>query len=167
MSVIVKVEAAAAEPHAVDYRWDADTDILTATVRDACAGHGMSGSVEIEGADGSWLILDVRGGSIAAVEVAVWPEVKNVGTLAPPAEPLAVVASIPARPAERGIVSVEVDTRLTAEADAGERTIHFRMGNPRVTSVVHAAQDLLLDLDERRHLVGVWMLNVPPFPSDP
>ena len=170
MSVIVNMEAAPTEPQAVDYRWDADTDILTATVRDTCAGDGMSGSVEIEGADGSWLILDVRGGRIAAVEVAVWPEVKNVGTLAPPAEPpaepLAAVATIPARASERGIVSVEVDTRLTAEADAGERTIHFRMGNPRVTSVVHAAQDLLLDLDERRHLVGVWMLNVPPFPSD-
>lgn len=167
MSVTVMLGAAAAKPPAVDYRWDADTDILTAHVRDVRAGDGMSGSVEIEGSDGSWLILDVRGGRLAAVEVAVWPEVKIVGTLAPPAAPLTAVATIPARPSQPGIVSVEVDTRLTAEADAAEQTIHFRLGNQRVASVVYAAKDLLLELDERRKLVGVWMLNVPPFPSDP
>jgi hypothetical protein len=154
-------------PSGVDYRWDADTDILTAHIRTVAPGTGMSGSVEIEGTDGSWLILDVKGGQIAGVEVAVWPDVKNVGTLAPPTNAARAVISIPARASQPGIASLEVDTQLSAQADAAERTIHFRLGNPRVASAVHVAADLLLELDERHHLVGVWMLNVPPFPSDP
>jgi hypothetical protein len=170
MHIAVKLDAPSGKPSVVKYRWDADTDILSAHVRDVRAGtgqNGMTGSVEIEGADGSWLILDVRAGQIAGVEVAVWPDVKNVGTLVPPPAPMHASVSIPARSSQPGIAALEVDTRLTAEADAAERTIHFRLGSPQVTSVVRAATDLLLELDERQHLVGVWMLNVPPFPSDP
>ena len=170
MHIAVKLDAPAGKPSAVEYRWDADTDILSAHVRDVRVGpgqNGMTGSVEIEGADGSWLILDVRAGQIAGVEVAVWPDVKNVGSLVPPSAPMDASVSIPARSSQPGIAALEVDTRLTAEADAAERTIRFRLGSPPITSVVRAAADLLLELDERQHLVGVWMLNVPPFPSDP
>ena len=38
----------------------------------------MSGSVELEGSDGSWLILDVASGCIDGVEVAVVP-LRNQG----------------------------------------------------------------------------------------
>ena len=44
----------------------------------------MSGSVGLEGADGSWLILDVAAGRINGVEVAVWPDVRKLPALAPP-----------------------------------------------------------------------------------
>ena len=72
--IAVKVEpaqAASSPLPRVEYRWDADTDILTATMTGGAKGQGMSGSVGIEGADGSWLIFDVSGGRIAGVEVAV------------------------------------------------------------------------------------------------
>ena len=42
----------------VEYRWDRDTDILTASAKAPTSGDGVSGSVELTGADGSWLILD-------------------------------------------------------------------------------------------------------------
>src|SRR5437763_14529651 len=84
VSVAVQLEPALSSPPAVDYRWDADTDILTARLRGVSAGAGMSGSVEIEGSDGSWLILDVASGSIDGVEVAVWPGVDERHSLAPP-----------------------------------------------------------------------------------
>jgi hypothetical protein len=164
MAVVVSLGADGAAP-AVEYRWDADTDILTASVAVGSPGPGMTGSVEIEGSDGSWLILDLRGGEIAGVEVAVWPDVTIVPTLEPPGTVSEARATIPARPSQPGVASIEVDTRLTARADSAERTIHFRLGNPRVSATVRAGSDLLLELDDARQIVGVWMLNVPPFPS--
>ena len=84
MTVAVQLEPAASVP-AVEYRWDADTEILTARLRGANGRTGMSGSVELEGSDGSWLILDVASGCIDGVEVAVWPDVHKRRGLAPPA----------------------------------------------------------------------------------
>jgi hypothetical protein len=147
------------------YRWDVDTEILTASIAVPDSGAGMTGSVEIEGSDGSWLILDVRGGAIAGIEVSVWPEVAIVPNLMPPAEVSSARVTLPSRPSQPGVASVEVDTRLTARADSAERTVHFRLGNPRVSTTVRAASDLLLDLDDNRQVVGVWMLNVPSFPG--
>jgi hypothetical protein len=64
------------------------------------------------------------------------------------------------------VAAVEVDTQVTAEADHAERTIHFRFAGGRGGQVVRVAQDLLLDIDERSRLAGVWLLNVPPFPGE-
>ena len=166
MNVAVRVAPTEGTPAAVEYRWDVDTDILTAHIAASDAGEGLSGSVEIEGRDGSWLILDVRRGQLAGVEVAVWPDVRIAGALTPPASVVNARVSIPARPLQPGTVSVEVDTQLTAEADQAERTVHFRIGGARTAQTVRAAQDLLLELDKEQHIVGVWMLNVPPFPGE-
>jgi hypothetical protein len=164
MAIVVSLGDEVAPPP-VEYRWDADTDILTASLPVRGAGAGMTGSVGIEGSDGSWLLLELQGGEIAGVEVAVWPDVSIVSSLQPPAEATNAKPTIPARPSQPGIASVEMDTRLTARADAAERTIHFRLGSPRVSTTVRAGSDLLLELDDARQIVGVWMLNVPPFPS--
>ena len=86
MSIAVRVEPLHGTPSDVEYRWDTDTDILTANLRARAVGEGASGSVEIEGSDGSWLILDLNGGSMHGVEVAVWPEVRKRSSLAPPSE---------------------------------------------------------------------------------
>jgi hypothetical protein len=150
---------------AVEYRWDADTEILTATLRSGAKGQGMSGSVEIEGSDGSWLIFDVSAGRIAGVEVSVWPDVRKVGELKPPADVQTGIITVPSRPSQPGVASVEVDTRLVADADAAERTIHFRFGAARPVRVVRLAEDLLFDVDDAEHIAGVWLLNVPPFPT--
>lgn len=166
MHVSVKLDAAPPTVRAVEYRWDADTDILTAAIPGVTGSGGMTGSVELEGVDGSWLILDVRGDEIAGVEVAVWPDVRIVPVLTPPANASDALVTIPARRSQPGVAALEVDTQLSAEADAAERTVHFRVGAATPQTTVRAAHDLLLELDARHHLVGVWMLNVPPFPSD-
>jgi hypothetical protein len=167
--IAVKVEpaqAASSPLPRVEYRWDADTDILTATMTGGAKGQGMSGSVGIEGADGSWLIFDVSGGRIAGVEVAVWPDVRKVQELTLPADTAPALVSIPSRPSQPGIASLEIDTRLVADADPAERTIHFRFGAPRTARAVRVGEDLILDIDAADHIAGVWLLNVPPFPSD-
>jgi hypothetical protein len=72
---------------------------------------------------------------------------------------------VPARLPQPGLASLEVETPLAAEADDAEQVIHFRMGPKREIRTVRFARDLLLDLDPRSRISGLWLLNVPPFPS--
>lgn len=187
MSIAVRCEPWSGPLREVAYRWDEDTDILSASLSPidvarpdapvssdpvpaggvwgaaslSADAAGRSTTIEIEGSDGSWLILDLTEERINGVEVAVWPEVRKRSALAPPAgvEPRVVFA---ARRSPPQSLATEVDTRISAESDAAERTIHFRLGVGRATRTVGLARDLLLDLDARERIVGVWLLNVPP-----
>ena len=165
MNVVVHLEPAADTCPDVEYRWDADTDILIARLKGAETNVGMSGSVDFQGADGSWVILDVAGGRIRGVEVAVWPQVhKRSGLLAPPVIEDGRVL-IPSRASQPGIASVEVEVPLMAEADAARRVIHFRVGARREVRSVRIGSDLILDIDQQSRIAGLWLLNVPPSPS--
>ncbi len=166
MNIAVQVQPAEGAPSEVTYRWDFDTDILTASVADKPPGDGMSGSVELTGSDAACVILDVQAGLIIGVEVAVWPDVRKVAVLTPPAEPLHARAFVPMRKSQPGIALVEVETTLIAESDQAERTIHFRLGGKRATRTLRIAGDVLLDLDGHDTISGLWLLNVPPFPVD-
>jgi hypothetical protein len=163
VSIAVRVEPLVGSPSDVEYRWDTDTDILTANLRTRAAGDGASGSVEIEGADGSWLILDLNGGSVHGVEVAVWPEVRKRSALAPPSE--TTDGRVMVGGSDNGIASIEMNTAMAAEADDSERTIHFRLGPSRQTRTVRIARDILIDVDGKDRIAGVWLLGVPPFPE--
>ncbi|MBI1809005.1 MAG: hypothetical protein HYR75_03845 [Gemmatimonadetes bacterium] len=167
MEIEVRVEPNDQPLPKVTYRWDADTDILTATLHATAAGEGMSGAVEIEGSDGSWLVFDVTGGRITSGEVAVWPDVRKVAGLAPPADVIGARVTLPARRSQPGLASLEVDTQVSAMSDPAEHTFHFRIGAVRAVRHVQFAKDLALDVDERDRVAGVWLLNVPPFPAEP
>lgn len=165
MSIPVRVEPVNGAPSEVEYRWDADTDILTANLRARAVGEGASGSVEIEGSDGSWLILDLTGGSVHGVEVAVWPEVRKRPALAPPGDVTDGRVMIGDMIGGNGVASIEMTTAVAAEADDAERTIHFRLGPSRQTRTVRIARDILIDVDGKNRIAGVWLLDVPPFPN--
>lgn len=152
-------------PVDVAYKWDLDTEILSAQIGPGTPGEGMSGSVGLEGADGSWLILDVAAGRISGVEIAVWPEVRKLPSLSVPSAIEDVHVSIPARRSQPNIASMETVTYLVAEADAAGRTYHFRLGKPKGTRTIRLAKDVLLDVDEKSQITGVWLLNVPPSPA--
>src|SRR5690606_17832722 len=81
-------------PRSVTYQWDAETELLAARLGEVrgsvrgTAAEGLyegpnacgltpavSGSIELEGRDGSWLTLDVRNGRIEGIAVAVWPRI--------------------------------------------------------------------------------------------
>jgi hypothetical protein len=149
----------------VEYRWDPDTEILSAQLSPPGKGQGMSGSVGFEGVDGSWLILDVSAGCINGVEIAVWPEVRKTPALRPPVGVEEADVLVPARQSQPEIASLEMHSWLIAEADHDQRTIHFRLGKPREARTIRLAPDLLLDVDDRSHISGVWLLNVPPCPG--
>lgn len=163
MNIPVRIEPWAGAPAKVDYRWDEDTDILTAQVEGASGGRTLS--VDVEGSDGSWLILDVSDERIRGLEVAVWPTVHKRADLKPPAE----IESVRVRVGRDGdhprVAAVEVDIPVDAESDHAERIIHFRLGAGRQVRTVRIARDMLLDIDSRDRLAGVWLLDVPPFPT--
>lgn len=165
VKIPIRIEPAVGATPVVEYRWDPDTEILSAQLKPRSGGKGMSGSVELEGADGSWLILDVSAGRINGVEVAVWPDVQKRSTLTPPGSVEDASVSFPTRGSQPGIASMEVEVPVTAEADEAERVFHFRLSGAKQTRTIRLARDLLLDVDGSGHMVGLWMLNVPPFPT--
>lgn len=166
LKIPVKIEPADGATSAVEYRWDPDTQILSAQLKPPHSGTGMSGSVELEGADGSWLILDVTSGRINGIEVAVWPDVRTKPALQPPGAVENAQVVVRSKKAQAdGIAALEVETPLSAEADENERVFHFTLGRPGATRTVRFASDLLLDVDGSNYLAGLWLLNVPPFPS--
>jgi hypothetical protein len=196
MRLPVQVEPLAGMTPDVDYRWDPDTDILSARVRAGSVAERpvgisvpagqppgdapelprqfgpeafLSGAVELEGRDGSWIVLDVESGHLAGVEVAVWPNVRRRSVLLPPADVQDAQVRVTGRRRRGprgtdGAAAVEVTTSVTAEADAAERTIHFCLGPRRTARAVRLARDLLVDVDAEGHLAGLWLLNVPPVP---
>lgn len=166
MKIPIRVEPANGAAPTVEYRWDPDTEILSAQLQPRATGQGMSGSVELEGSDGSWLILDVSAGHINGIEVAVWPDVQKRSSLQPPGSVEDARVMVPDRNAQPGgVASLEVETPLMAETDEAERVFHFTLGRPKRTRTVRFASDLLVDLDASNHLAGLWLLNVPPFPA--
>jgi len=165
VNIPVQIEPTSGAPPEVEYTWDADTDILSAQLRPKANGDGASGSVEVEGSDGSWLILDVAAGRINGVEVAVWPDVQKRQTLKPPADVEDARVVVPARKPPTSMATLEVDTPILAESDSTERVIHFRLGSQREARAVRVGRDLLLEVDQQSRIAGVWLLNVPPFPD--
>ena len=147
----------------VEYRWDPDTEILSAQLSPRAEGKGMSGSVELEGSDGSWLILDVAGGRINGIEVAVWPEVHIRNALKPQGTPEDGHVVVPSRKSQPDLAALEVETPLVAESDETERVFHFTLGRPKKVRTIRCASDVLVEVDPSNHLVGLWLLNVPPF----
>lgn len=166
MSLDVRVdEISESELPPVEYRWDADTEILSVTLRSAGVAEGLSGSMDIEGADGAWLMLELVAGRLAAVEVAVWPDVKTVDALVVPESAGAVRIRVPSRSSQPGVAAVEVDTPIRAVADKAERTIHFRIGPQRSSRALRVGRDLMIEVDAKSRIAGLWFLNVPPFPA--
>ncbi len=166
MNIAVQVEPEVGTSREVRYTWDPDTDILSARLHPGANGEGMSGSVEIAGADGSWLIFDVAAGRINGLEVAVWPDVRKRGELAPPTTVEDAAVVVPSRRPQAGPAAMQVEIPVAAEADSAERVIHFRIGKPRQVRVARLAPDFLIEVDTQSRLAGLWLLNVPPFPED-
>ena len=160
------VERAGRVPH-ISYRWDAETDILTGAIKSgAKKANGLTGSVELEGSDGSFVLLDVSGGVIRGVEVVVWPDVRTTAGLAAPATVEDGDVMLASRRSQPAVAAVEVDTALAIETNPAESVFHVRLGPARHAKAVRVADGLLVEMDEQGEVAGLWLLEVPPFPVD-
>ncbi|HTI05481.1 MAG TPA: hypothetical protein VL549_09210 [Gemmatimonadales bacterium] len=150
----------------VSYRWDPETDILTVACKGVAKGNGMNGTVDLEGGDGSFVVIDVAGGALRGVDVVTWPDdVRTVPTLAPPEAPKQGQVTFPDRRSQPGVAAVEVDTALTVDKNQTESVFHIRVGQKRPITVVRVADHMLVEIDKQSRLAGLWLLEVPPFPN--
>lgn len=152
----------------VSYRWDPETDILTVACKGVPKGEGMNGTVDLEGGDGSFVVIDVAGGAMRGVDVVTWPDdVRTVATLAPPATSKEGQVTFPDRGgrSEQGVSAVEVDTALTVDKNEKESVFHIRVGRQRPATIVRVADHMLVEIDKQSRIAGLWLLEVPPFPN--
>ena len=150
----------------VTYRWDPETDILTAACKGGPKGNGMNGTVDLEGGDGSFVVIDVAGGALRGLDVVNWPEdVRTVTSLAPPQANKEGQVTFPDRRSQTGVAAIELDTALTVDKNASESVFHIRVGRQRPATVVRVADHLLVELDKQSRIAGLWLLEVPPFPN--
>ncbi len=146
----------------ITFKWDPETEILSGHFSGPDAGGGLTGSVEIGGTDGSYVVLDVNRGLLTGLEIAVWPKVVVVAGLRPPEAASVARLSIPSRPSQPGIAAVELETSLAAEKSEDHSVVHLMVGPKRNVTVVQLADNLLLEVDQAGQIAGFWLLNVPP-----
>src|SRR6266436_838860 len=150
----------------VTYRWDPETDILTVACKGVPKGNGMNGTVDLEGGDGSFVVIDVAGGALRGVDVVTWPDdVRTVALLVPPEASKQGQVTFPGRRSQPDVAAVELDTALTVDKNPSESVFHIRVGRQRPTTIVRVADHLLVEVDKQSRIAGLWLLEVPPFPN--
>src|SRR2546429_8233966 len=103
---------------------------------------------------------------LRGVDVVTWPEDIRTMEMLPAPEPSKEGSvTFPSRKSQPGVAAVEVDTALTVEKNQQESVFHLRVGRTRPATVVRVADRLLVEVDKQSRLVGLWFLDVPPFPN--
>ena len=150
----------------VTYHWDPETDILSVACKGAAKASGLNGTVDLEGDDGSFVVIDVAGGMLRGLDVVSWPDdIRVVPQLEVPSDAKNGQVVIPSRKSQPGVAAVEVDTALTVEKTPDESVLRIRIGRTRAASVVRVGDQMLVEVDKQSRLAGIWLLGVPPFPN--
>jgi hypothetical protein len=148
---------------ALAFCWDPETEILSGRSAPPGASAGFTGSVELESPEGAVVLLEAVGGVLSGVEVVVWPELARRAGLVAPHDAKAAQVVLTGLGAAGGVV--ELESAIAADVTLQESLIHLRFGHAART--VKAADNLLVDLDARAHVAGLWLLRVPPLPGAP
>ena len=166
MHVEARIEPLGGKLPKVSYRWDPETDILTVACKGVPKGNGMDGTVDLEGGDGSFVVIDVSGGALRGIDVVTWPEdVRTVASLAVPEASKDGQVTFPSRRSQPDVAAVELDTSLTVDKNQAESVFHIRVGQKRPATVVRIADHMLVEIDKQHRIAGLWLLDVPPFPN--
>ncbi|HEY8062524.1 MAG TPA: hypothetical protein VID74_06990 [Gemmatimonadales bacterium] len=147
------------------WQWDAETDILTGSIKADPRGGGYTGTVELNDDDGSIAMLDVNSGVLCGIDIVVWPEITPIAGLAAPVEARHGQVVVPSRTAKRGVAAIEFDTTLTVSADPAESVYHVRIGTRRPVEPIRVADHFVVEVDAAQRLAGFWLEHVPPPPA--
>lgn len=147
------------------WQWDAETDILTGSIKAEPRGGGYTGTVELNDDDGSIAMLDVNSGVLCGIDIVVWPEITPIAGLAAPVEARHGQVVVPSRTAKRGVAAIEFDTTLTVSADPAESVYHVRIGTRRPVEPIRIADHFVVEVDAAQRLAGFWLEHVPPPPA--
>ena len=64
-----KVEPLDGKLPKVTYTWDTETDILSVACKGGSKATGLNGTVDLQGDDGSFVVMDVSGGVLRGLDV--------------------------------------------------------------------------------------------------
>lgn len=165
MGPVGKVEPLAGPVPRVSFNWDAQTEILSGSLSGVGTARGFTGTIELAGASGAVVTLEVASGVVQGLAVVVWPTIEQISDLVPPASDWKGRLMVPARPSQPGIAAHAIDVPLSAKQSAGGAVICLGVGEGSASEVVALADKLLVELDGDGELVGFWLLDVPPFPA--
>jgi hypothetical protein len=166
MHIEARIEPLNGKLPRVTYRWDPETDILTVACKGVPKGNGMNGTVDLEGGDGSFVVIDVAGGALRGVDVVTWPDdVRTMPSLEVPDPSKEGQVTFPSRRSQPDVAAVELDTALTVDKNQAESVFHIRVGRQRPATVVRVADHMLVEIDKQSRIAGLWLLEVPPFPN--
>jgi hypothetical protein len=147
------------------WQWDVETGILSGAFMPGVMQTGYTGTVEMTDEDGSTVLLDISGGVLCGVDMAVWPEVTALPGLAAPVEARIAQVVIPGRSPRRGAAAMEFDTTISMAADPAGRVYHLRVGTRRPVEPIRVADKLLVEVDAAHRLAGLWLDGIPPRPD--
>src|SRR2546422_8284098 len=109
----------------VSYRWDPETDILSVACKGTGKTTGLNGTVDLEGGDGSFVVIDVAGGWIHRVDVVTWPDdIRTRATLPIPGPAKGGGVVLPRRKSPARGAGPEADTAVTGDKKAQESGPH-------------------------------------------
>src|SRR6266566_6948783 len=128
MSFEARIEPLDGKLPKVSYHWDPETDILSVACKGGGKASGLNGTVDLEGSDGSFVLLDVAGGCLRGVDIVTWPDdIRTRDDLAIPEATREGRVIFPSRKSQPGVAAVEVDTALTVEQNQAESVFHIRV----------------------------------------
>src|SRR2546422_3846471 len=149
MQFEARIEPLTAKLPKVSYRSDPETDILSVACKGTGKATGLNGTVDLEGGDGSFVVIDVAGGCIHRVDGVTWPDdIRPRDTLPIPGPAKGGRVVFPGRRAQPRVAAGGGDTALTVEKNLTESVLHIRVGRQRVASVVRVADLLLVEVDK-------------------
>ena len=113
MNFEARIESLDGKLPKVSYHWDPETDILSVACKGGATSDGLNGTVDLEGADGSFVVIDVAGGSLRGVDVVSWPDdVRTVADLATPAVAKDGRVVFPSRLSQPGVAAIPKATNV-------------------------------------------------------
>jgi hypothetical protein len=110
----------------------------------------MDGTVDLEGGDGSFVVIDVAGGAMRGVDVVTWPEdVRTVASLAPPATSKEGQVTFPDRRSQPGVFGRRGRQPRSPSTRRQGSVFHIRVGRQRAATVVRVADHMLVEVDKQ------------------
>ena len=143
---------------AARYNLEEETTILTARFNEVAEGD--PGNLELSDPLGAIVMLDLRGGLLAGLEVVVWPEVKTLKTLRmPKAEQSGSVAA--RDKSEDAAMAEEDENSVEFSCNESARLLRISVVGQTSTRHVEVAEGAVVGLTSKGQIGDIWMDGLP------
>lgn len=165
MTIPIQVLPLEGELPRADFHWDSKTEMLASTIIYGEPAGSDFRTLELGGAHGSYVSLNLVNGLLTGIEIVVWPQGEIVDELSTPSAARNGQLKVDLSGHGNTAAVVELDGPLSCLRTADESRVHLSFQREVSTEVVALAHNLMADVDDRDRLAGLWLVDVPPFPE--